>query len=748
MRSDGTNASTNSSRLFTALLFVTASSCLGADTSQIQLFSIDRGQKVRCHGGLLRAVPRCSGAACGDGKTVIASWTFHNGSAETSLALTPDVSWEIAIDGSGCWAPPLIVAGGNSGETRTSFVWPSATIQGDFVLPRGEAPPKELHATVQSGDASNPVSSIAETPLVCSVETLHWNCTVPATDVDLRLAADGFVPQYVWGLRVPSGEKRTLNVSLTRGASVSGSVGLAGRHAPLGEVVIELRPAGYAATPADERHLQARTRTVKPNSRGFFQFQAIDNGTYDVVAMKKGWSAATRRVRVNTAKESDAGLLLLPPLARAEVVVDPPLDPGGRRWRIVLDRDATPMRPLPPIADAPAALDGTWAHDGIEVGKYRLDLFDGNGVVYEHLLVTIEPNGSPLRLHMDTILVRGTVRTGRDPLAATLHFMNTRGPGDLKLTSRDAGTFAGTFPAAGRYDVEVTPGSARQKLRTLVEVQPGSDGVAHLHIDLPGGSVHGIVVDETGAPVVSAVRIWHRDGASVISTPTAEDGTFRLTGIEPGEATLSARSRSGDSGPVAYTVIEDSSEAVTLTLHPRRSVTMWVAAPSGQPVAGAVVRFSNRSYWHEEVTGPGGDASFDVPRGIDAIDVIIAAPGFPMRLMTLAMTPEMDTSPQIVLGSTGSILVLSVGASPPWPALTPANASFGLHWLPEFFSSPGGGPHFPNRTQRGFEFELEPGSYMLCPELKTSAKCIQRTLTPGTETMVDVTSWSTAGASR
>jgi hypothetical protein len=732
-----------------ALLLVTAAGSLTAATSHFELFPAQKGASSVCRSGELHAVPRCNGAGCGHIETVKTTWAFRNGSAAPALALSPDVSWEIRIEGSGCWAAPLIVAAGNDGETKTAFVWPSATIEGDFALPKGVAAPNELQVTAQTDDPHNAISSIGETPLDCSLETRHWRCSLPATAVDIRFATDGFAPEYLWGLRVSPGEEKTVHVPLTRGASVSGRVALADRKTPLGDVAIELRPAGYAATPADERRIAARSRTVKINGRGFFQFSSVAEGIYDVVATKKGWSSATRQVRVGGSRESDAGVLSLPPLARAEVVIDPPLDPKGRRWRIVLNRDAIPMRPASAVADGPAAVDGTWMRDGIEAGKYRLEIYDGDGTAYEHLLVSIQPNGPPVRLQMDTIVVRGTLRAGHEALRATLHFINRRGPGDLTLVSREDGTFAGTFPAAGKYDVEITPEKSEQHLRKQVEIEPGSQGIVRIDIDLPGGVIHGNVVDESGAPATGLVRLYRRGGGSAMSVSTAGDGTFRLIAVEPGDAVLNARSRTiGDSGPMPYSVTEDSAEPVTLTLHPLRTVTMWIVAPSGQPIAGAVVRFSNRFYWHEEVTGPGGDVIFSVPRGINTIDVIIAAAGFPVRLMTLAMSVDMDVNPQVALGSTASRLVLGIGPSPPWPALAPVNTSVGLHWLPEFFASPAGGPHSPNRTPRGFEFDLEPGMYTLCPDLQISSRCIQRTLTPGAETSVDITSWSSAGVPR
>lgn len=657
------------------------------------------------------------------------------------------MAWEVTVDGSSCWAPPIIVAAGNQGVTKTAFVWPSAAIQGDFALAKGVDAPEGFTATVQTDTSYDAVSTIEETFLNCTVDKRHWRCALPSTPVDLRFAADRFVPQYMWGLNITAGETKTLDVTLIQGASISGRVALADRKATTADIGVELRPAGSVATLADEQHVRARARTARINARGFFQFSGVSEGTYDIVATKKGWSPATRQARVSGLKESDVGVLLLPPLAKAEVIIDPPLDPKGRRWRVVLNRDAIPLRPSPSVADAPAASDGTWSRDGIEAGKYRLEIDDGGGVAYEHLLVSIQPNGPPLRVHMDAIVVRGTVRAGHQPLAATLHFLNRRGPGDLTLLSSDDGTFAGTFPAAGNYRVEITPQKSEQHLRNQVEIQPAAEGIAHLTIDLPGGIVQGTVIDESGNRIAGLVRLYHSDGGVTTSVSTADDGSFSLIGVEPGPAVLNARSRTaGESGPVPYSVSDDSSEQVTLTLHPWRSVTTWIVAPTGQPVAGAVVRFSNRYYWHEEVSGPSGEATFSVPRGIDKVDVIIAAAGFPIRLITLAITPDMETNPQIALGSTASRLVLSIGPSPPWPALAPANTSVGLHWLPEFFASPAGGPHSPNSTSRGFEFDLDPGPYTLCPDLQISARCIQRTLTPGAETSVDVTSWSNAGA--
>src|SRR5882724_823153 len=110
------------------------------DPTHIQLFSIDKTAQPVCRMGTLRAMPRCSGSTCYGVEALTVDWAFSGGSAEAQLALAPETAWEITIEGRGCWAPPLIIAGGNNGETRTAFVWPSATIAGLFTMQKGEAP--------------------------------------------------------------------------------------------------------------------------------------------------------------------------------------------------------------------------------------------------------------------------------------------------------------------------------------------------------------------------------------------------------------------------------------------------------------------------------------------------------------------------------------------------------------------------------------------------------------------------------
>ena len=327
------------------------------------------------------------------------------------------------------------------------------------------------------------VSTIEETALTCTVDKLHWRCALPATAVDVRFAADRFVPQYVWGLNVPAGEMKTLDVTLMPGASVSGRVALADRKAPVADIGVELRPAGSAATLADEQRIRARARSTKINARGFFQFPASE----------KEHTTLSPRRRGGRARRAKSALAVRQKVTLACCCFRRSRKPRSSSIRRSIRRDGagasfsiTTRFPCGHCrrADALAAADGTWWHGGIEAGKYRLEIDDGGGVAYEHLLVSIQPNGAPVRVQMDAIVVRGIVRAGHEPLAATLHFLNRRGPGDLTLVSGADGTFAGTFPALGKYSVEITPEKSEQRLRNQVAIEGGAEGIARLMIEL------------------------------------------------------------------------------------------------------------------------------------------------------------------------------------------------------------------------------------------------------------------------
>jgi len=708
-----------------------------AGSVHLQLFSAERppaGAPPHCRAGRLRAEAWCGVERCSGRAPVVASWAFNDRGADVALKLERDVPWRVTAESERCWAPPLVIPAVDADETLTMYVWPSATVEGTFALPKGERPPARLEGRVEAESTAEIGASIPATEIGCTVADARWRCTVPATLVDLRLSARGFVPQYFWAVDAQPGSGKALGaVNLLRGASVSGRVALPDRGRLPQDVDVELRPAVLTASPADERRAAARSRSARTNARGFYQFSGVADGLYVVVARKKGWSPVTREVRVDGSREAVAGLMTLPPLARAEVLIDPPLDSAGRRWRVLLDRQTARAAGTPPLAEGLAGADGRWWRDGVEAGSYLLRVSDGGGAVFELTRLDVVPNAPPLHLAFSSIALRGTVKIGDRPLRADLTFQPYEGSGSVTLASDENGEFAGTLPREGMWRLEATPFGAEQILsRKKVEVRV-RDGVARVDVVFPGGVVSGRVVDEAGKPARSAIRLRPKNG-SMTYARSGEDGTFELVGVDPGPATIEASWKSESSGLLPITIGRDAAEEVTLTLRRKRVITGWVLAPSGTPVAGAVVHIVRAMSLEEAVSGPAGDFNLSVPRGVAFVDIAISAAGYPVKLIQLPISEEMETDPRFVLGTSGGVLLAKVGTRP-WPWI---RFRGGFMPLTALLTGTLGGASLNPVRRGGFEFVLEPGTYTLCPTREASARCVQQEVRPSAEVVVDV----------
>jgi hypothetical protein len=109
-------------------------------------------------------------------------------------------------------------------------------------------------------------------------------------------------------------------------------------------------------------------------------------------------------------------------------------------------------------------------------------------------------------------------------------------------------------------------------------------------LDVPGGEMRGQVVDESSAPVRLA-RLRIRDSVGVVhSTQSQVDGTFGVTGLADGAATVEATSSAGDAS-ADVDVRADHPATVTLVTKKkeRTTITISVTDPAGRPLPGALV---------------------------------------------------------------------------------------------------------------------------------------------------------------
>lgn len=698
---------------------------LAGATLQMQV-----GPERHCPRGELRVLCESGDGCSGAAERVV---PIAAGS-DLVLDLDRTQAWRLTASASGCWAAPLELPAGDWRALAEIVLLPAATIRGQ--LPGPDRPQSiEGHVSVPP--------HIVNASTSCRVDAARWSCTIPSASADVRLTADGFAPQYYWGLSVPAGETRDLGEArFARGGSIAGWVAAGARGATPEGAVVELYPETALGTVITDQHLGVRTASTHSNRRGFFQFRGVAPGSYAIVARKEGLSV----VRVGGIPVSEPceyllkSSIVLPPLAALDVSIDPPLDGEGKPWRVRLTRPQPLSNFVETIAQESATPAGTWRRGGLDEGKYFLSVMDGRGSLQERRAIEVGSASGPVQIQLAQVPIRGRLTAGDRPLAATLWFQHPDGSRRVRLAADSEGRFEGVLPEEGKWRVQVQAPSGRATIRRRsVEVhRPPGAAAAEVNVTLPGGRLAGRVVDDSGRPLVADVAV-SRDGALVGDGSTAEDGTFEIIGLEPGDVSVEAEADDAASGAVPARIGEEGDAQLQLVARRRLHVKGWIVTPAGQPVAGAMMRYfaAGSLARGEAVSGPSGEFVLDLPAAAPFADVIVLAPGLPIVMRSIAVNPEAARTPmEIMIDERGSRLTINMAGAPPWPYIRSQGSLVSL--LSLLLPSDGNGP--PRGLARGgFSAEFAPGQYTVCPGPQQSDRCITQTLSASSEVTFDAT---------
>ena len=247
--------------------------------------------------------------------------------------------------------------------------------------------------------------------------------------------------------------------------------------------------------------------------------------------------------------------------------------------------------------------DGKFEIKGLAPGTYRLTFFKEDELI-DRTLEVEAPGEVDLPLPA-TGTLRGRVvdaRTGQ-PVSEFTYSIEPAQPnpqarhsaGMHRGHSSPDGTFTLTIPA-GSY--RITAGASGYLSEDAAEARVVENETTTVELPLGRGiTITGRVVDESGLPVGEAdvmvtaaepERMRARRAARVgpPHTKTAEDGTFTVTGIEPGQAQLAVRSQGYVSHRRTFEAERDMPVEITLA----RGLTLQgVVVRGGKRVAGAQV---------------------------------------------------------------------------------------------------------------------------------------------------------------
>lgn len=435
-------------------------------------------------------------------------------------------------------------------------------------------------------------------------------------------------------------------------------------------------------------------------------------------------------------------MLTLPELATIDLLVGPPADVDGAPWSVRLLRQmpgssATTIATRV-VAEGKTGAAGQWKKGGIDAGRYEVQVVARGGEVVASEEIEAAGPSQLVNLLVERVAVKGSIRAGCEPLAAKLLF-ESRGR-RVEAATDDRGVYTITLPRDGDWKVSVSPTKSSGMLRgrSLTVHRRSGEEYANGDLDLPGGRLEGEVVDERGTGVAANLYVRRPDGQVAALGASRGDGTFEIVGIEPGDVVVTASGADADSERVSARVPDGDAVTIRVPLAHTRKFPLTIVTTEGAPVAGAAVSYVLPSAGRlEAISSPSGRVELEAGATASAIDVVVTAPGLPVKVVSLPIVDGRFANPTLVLSDAGGTLVVQLHGI--WPMV--AHGGSGFVALPAF--STAGGMQ-GSLTRRGFVALVEPGRYTFCP-VDGRAPCIEAQVAAGQETFVDLDSFRTAG---
>lgn len=607
------------------------------------------------------------------------------------LRLPVETRWRVCAVAADVWstceivvpasAPPV---GGTVTATRSVRLrsWPLATIEGRLRLADHAKPiPAEvlerLKVTVGPSPGKPAPHGFVDTVVSCTVEPEGlFTCPVPALPLYTAVRSSGYVSRYFWDLAPTGGASVDLGaVLLRRGASLSGSVDLAGEGVTAEHVDVRMMPAlAPSVSPSIAGAIAKDTMVETVSPYGFFQFAGVKPGAYMLEVSHPGFATARPGpFEVYDGKETAlrSPIVLERPI-RLDLTIEPPASPLGSPWfvRIFRQRQWSAGSDLVFNGDVPD--DGYLFVLDQSPGLFRIALSDREGNRFHESDARVERGDSGIHVVVPVVKVRGTLRLGGEPLAGTLLFGGRSGGRRSRMTADAEGEFKGVVAGDGGWTIEISSDDPPLETKKRVEIAGGRDRVAELEIDLPDTEINGRVIDDSGRAVPEArVKAEAQDFVST-TTITDGEGRFHFRALPEGRTVVAASGtiagRAATSEPVEVTLSDDGAAIpVDLVLRRVHTVRGSVHSFSGL-VAGARVYASTLGLpipWNvSSVSDVDGSFTLDLPVDEGLLALIYFAPG---GFLTTAIRPIEDPLELRTTEAGGDLVIDLPETSEPMP---------------------------------------------------------------------------------
>lgn len=321
-------------------------------------------------------------------------------------------------------------------------------------------------------------------------------------------------------------------------------------------------------------------------------------GDYDVrLVFASGIRSAPLHVRIEAGESTEVPLDSFPPTGAARLVIDESLLEehvlSAEIVRFVRDGGSTLRSRVwgDPVLPAGARL-----IDGLPPGEYELLLRAAGKVVGGATFAVQADEIAQVLVERPSVQVVGSVSLGGAPAPEGSRLQFAIGEQVFDTTTDAAGRYAVTLGAPGRYTARLVSASYLWPRSQSVDLVAG---VNRFDWRMPGGALRLAVRREDGGRLDEIVQIVCRGSGPDFAgpaTPEELESPLVIGGLSLGEATCTARTRSGlvSSGVRTSLTVDRPLADVTLTLR-WLPAELVVRGAHGAPLPGAAVIVDNRS---------------------------------------------------------------------------------------------------------------------------------------------------------
>ncbi|MEM8961624.1 MAG: carboxypeptidase-like regulatory domain-containing protein [Acidobacteriota bacterium] len=396
----------------------------------------------------------------------------------------------------------------------------------------------------------------------------RFGTDVPAGTYQVEVKAPGWLPTVLADVEVLAGETTELDVTMRRGAKVTGRV-------------TDVDGAPVAGARVTRGVIGLGRRGVETGEDGSYELGGIEPGRHTIKARHRQLGEVEGSIEVRETGANVLDLVLRQPLSiRGRVIDATGASVAGAQVRVGIPGGFQGTR---------SKSDGSFEIPRLDPGRYRLfALHRGASAEHDEMVVLTDRtiDGLVLTLEGEGATIRGRVH-GIDADAAASIRIDARSEQDRRQGRLDfEGGFVFDELSPGVWEVSATGPADRDQER--VRLESGDDRWIELDLEARDGISLSGVVRADGAPAVHArVNLIGVDVAELDDATTDFEGRFQIDGLAAGGYRVVVRGRDGGRWQEIIQLDESRQLDIDLVRADLRGV---VLDSDGQPVSRATIK--------------------------------------------------------------------------------------------------------------------------------------------------------------